>query len=83
LINTINIFGNTPLIYATGNRHINVNVIKKLVNCNADLTIKNKKGRTSYDIAKLYNLSQEIILLLKPSKDNIIKEDDLNYQDYY
>lgn len=67
-INTQDITGSTPLMTAVLNR--NYFLTRDLIDLNADTEIKNNKGMTAFDIAKLNKLD-EIAELLMPVKKTI------------
>lgn len=55
--------GETALIFAIQNK--NEEIVKLLIESGADIRLKNIFGETAYNIAKKYNLSPEIIDMLK------------------
>ena len=60
-VNAVNFAGATPLIYATTfNRQA---IIKMLLTKNADATVKDQRGNTALDHAKMQGLDELITLL--------------------
>ncbi|WP_164967702.1 ankyrin repeat domain-containing protein [Arcobacter sp. CECT 8985] len=61
-LNAKDINGDTPLIIAT--RRENINIVKKLINLNANKFLKNNEYKTAYDYAVLLD-NNKLIKLLK------------------
>lgn len=59
--------GNTPLMYIAGNKYVSASkrqeVIKMFLDKGADKKIKDKKGRTAFDIAKQFEVKDDLDLL--------------------
>lgn len=70
--------GNTPCMLAANPKIGNLEIFKKLLPANPDLTIKNKQGKTVYDLIRERPDSDEFLTAIQTEK----KEPDTKYSTY-